>query len=342
MPGGAAGVVADRLSPTGAQVGDAALIPAQGVGNYNDRNSGAPPADAPLAVPSAGRPFRLPTPAGGALLQIAPQHRAAETGPQIWTGRASIAGAPEFVNVIEEHGPLVDPARTGPFAWWPFRKKRVTALGHEENVLPAMGGDEIAGVAEPSYAAVSRDNAFRVVDQRRVDAPQDSPNWEGRAGAISPPKNQEPEPYTVHSETEAPELNTYTDYSPDRPRAGAAEAWQGRPAGLPQVYWFTRPGFDQWAAHHTPGTKGVQGQPRVSLPISTQREVATTGVAGSHVSTPAPGMEPLGLSPNTFRLTPQPWDQDLVNTGVTASPYDSGQIGVAASANAARRGFALR
>lgn len=343
---GSAGVVADQLTVTDpGQLGDAAAVHEPG-GNLNPRNATSPPADPAPPVLSVGRRWALPqfVPGGSAPFLLAPdEHEAFDNGdpnsPQIYGGahQDPLQGAPAADTiVVEEHGPRERTTlRAGFWGWWPFGR-RAAYDERPENVATPLGGDEYVADPRPAYSSVNRDNMVQVPDVRRVFAPLDAPLYEGRAGSAITPVTQEPMAYEVHSEQDDPDVVFYVSNEDERPRAGAAHPWEARPARNPFTWWFQRP-FDQAIAHHTPGLKGVMGAPKVSLPYMSQQEVETTGVAGYHVSTPAPGMEPIGVIPNTWRVTPQPWDQDLVTTGVSSSPVVSGQIGIQQSAASTAR-----
>lgn len=333
---GTAGVVDDRLTPTPGQLGAAAGPHGPGVANVVDPRNVQPPPAEPTQVLANPRAFRL-GPGGtstGLRSYYAPY---AEPGADpAWTAQAQYTGAPGLAAATIEHGP----ARFVTPGWWPFKRKRDTRGVWPEKVIPATGGRFEVAEPSPTYAALAAENQFVIPDRRRIPAPAgDAVLSDGRAGHSMTPTTLEPTPYHIYSHpSDADDVNM--EDVTVRPRAGAQDPRLARPSSVPR--WLYQRPFDQWAAEHPPGLKGVSGPPRVGLPISTRAEVAVTPQSGFHVVTPAPGMSPVGLQPNTWRVTPQSWDQDLVNTGSSPEPMVSGAQGIAAASRVAARGFGLR
>ncbi len=236
-------------------------------------------------------------------------------GEPIWTGYMP-AGAPINASVPEIHGP--DPRQPQPRrrGWWPWRR-RPTA----PDVMPAMGatlpGELEQGVFRPSEAALGRGNAFVVVDPRRVFSADRRADGSFSKPAGSALTGAPYDPSSWHHVND-PHVPNVVDgqLPPERTRAGAARPGEGRPPiGRPSVVWFTRP-FDQWAAQEFKGHRTVFPSPLATPPLRTTREVVPGRALGFRSYFPAPGMEPVPVGrPNTFRTTPQPWDQGLVVSG---------------------------
>lgn len=123
-----------------------------------------------------------------------------------------------------------------------------------------------------------------------------------------------PSPETPHNDRDAVAL---------RPEAAPARARQGftgedpARAAQSQRAWFLRP-FDQWAARH-PGTveKVSMDNPTAARPPERGR---LRGALPSPSGAEGTGMEAVGAQPNTFRLLPRRWDEQIVNTGPEAAP----------------------
>lgn len=252
-----------------------------------------------------------------------------------WTG-TELASAPVLANVPEMHGPAVNP-RKRLFRWWPFGSRKSDGRGaFDEDVIAAVGTmDPRYRGQSPTAAALAAENQFAVPDVRRV-----WDGWpQGPAGYQLTPYALESTPYRRRSQAAVPVGVAPQIFSPDRPRAGAAEPLQGRPATFP-VWRFYRP-FDKWMADHGQGQRTLMAQPHASTPTRTDREDIVVG-AGWRATTPAPGMTPFSPSPNTWRLTPAPWDQEMTNAGAAGDPAIASAQAAAMNRAAAGGGWRRR
>lgn len=103
--------------------------------------------------------------------------------------------------------------------------------------------------------------------------------------------------------------------APARPRAGFTGEDPTRVARF-QPAFLVRP-FDKFIAEH-PGSidKAPLAAPLAARPPERKR---LTGARPSASGATGTGMTPVGPQRNTFRLTPKPWDEQLVNTGQPAA-----------------------
>lgn len=134
----------------------------------------------------------------------------------------------------------------------------------------------------------------------------------GGAGMTGPAEQLRPIPEQLTNEPAALEvLGRSGADAPTTYRAGSTGADPSRPSRRPFVSWL-RP-FDQWAVYGPNSTPKLPLVLSVSTPLSYADEVAggQPSPGGSGATTQAG----IGTQPNSFRLMPNKWDQNAVNTG---------------------------
>jgi hypothetical protein len=181
--------------------------------------------------------------------------------------------------------------------------------------VPTVGGPRHPGTMDDTPAYTAEHMSHGRADRRRV---YDEPN----GGGYPEPARESlrPEPEYLSAQTGLTEAISPA-LPPDRPRGGSTTADPARTAT--QHRWvFLRP-FDQWASQILGGfiDKIEMPSPLASMPYAGTDKITHPFLYPGGGVAPIGRTSGVGIQPNSYRLIPRPWDEQLVNTpapGTTA------------------------
>jgi hypothetical protein len=227
--------------------------------------------------------------------------------PTIPSGLSAHTGAPDTTDLeIHEHDALPP--------------------NFERHHIPAMGIDAASRDRYlPSDSAVGGANQVVLVDYRRV--PDGTATVQAGFG-LAPPDLIPPQVWDTHSDQVVIEHHA----PPVEVRAGRPTD-DGSPGHLRLRYprWIYQRPFDQWQERRLNGNKPELAV-HVGTPVRTYEEAPG--------KMPAPGMTADGPRPNTWRVEPSPWDQELISTD---PPTPAGMtVALLSAGSEANRGWRAR